>query len=145
MNGKKFVTILQVIAGFLLLALGTLGLLLPVLPTTPFVLAAFACFASLPKLRDRLMKLPFFSEHIKNYRERTGLTKKNLAISLIFLWGMLFISILHAKSLWLIVLLVSVGIAVTIHILAIAKPRQKTEWNLKHAKPIRAKEESDAG
>ncbi len=57
--------------GFLLLGLGAIGLLLPVWPTTPFVLAAAACFAGSPTIRARIMKIPFFREHIENYRLRT--------------------------------------------------------------------------
>ena len=139
MKGKKIINLLKVAAGFLLLGFGAAGLLLPVLPTTPFVLAAFACFASVPKLRGRLMRLPFFSEHIKNYRERAGLSKKSVAISLGFLWGMLLISILHVRALWLIVLLAAIGAAVTVHILVIARPKQKEAQKL-----VCVKEENDA-
>lgn len=139
MNGKKILVILQAAAGFLLLALGAIGLLIPVLPTTPFLLGAFACFASVPKLRAWLMRVPFFSEHIKNYRERTGLSKKNLVISLSFLWSMLTVSMLHVKTPWIIALLCAIGIAVTLHILTVARPKRKEAQ-----KPARVKEGNGA-
>jgi len=113
-------------AGFVLLGLGAVGLALPVWPTTPFVLAAAACFAGSPRMRERLVRMPFFGEHIRNYREGAGLSRRTLITSLIFLWGMLALSGLLAQKLWLIVLLLAVGAAVTFHLVKIAKPREQT-------------------
>lgn len=124
MNIASIKTILLVCAGFLLLGMGMIGLLLPVWPTTPFVLAAAGCFASTPRLHARMMKLPFFRDYIQSYREKNGLPKKTVAVSLIFLWAMLLLSALLVSSLWLRLLLLMVGAAVTTHILWIAKPRK---------------------
>ena len=107
--------------GFLLLGLGAIGLLLPVWPTTPFVLAAAACFAGSPSIWARIMKIPYFREHIENYRLRTGLSRRTVAVSLICLWGMLLLSILLTQTLPISVLLIAVGAAVTAHILRMAK------------------------
>lgn len=107
--------------GFSLLGLGAIGLLLPVWPTTPFVIAAFACFAGSPSVRARIMKIPFFCEHIENYRLRTGLSQRTVAVSLIYLCGMLLLSMLLTKTFLIAILLIAVGAAVTVHILWIAK------------------------
>lgn len=112
-------------AGFVLLGLGAVGLALPVWPTTPFVLAAAACFAGSPRMRERLARMPFFGEHIRNYRERGGLSRRTLITSLAFLWGMLALSGLLAQKLWLAALLLFVGAAVTVHLIMIAKPRRQ--------------------
>ena len=108
-----------------MLALGAIGLFLPIWPTTPFVLVASICFASTPALHSRIMKIPFVSEYIKNYKDRSGISGKTVAVSLIFLWSMLLISALNIKELWIILLLVLIGSAVTIHIVWIAKPRKR--------------------
>lgn len=115
---------LRVALGCLLLALGAIGLLLPVWPTTPFVLGAAACFASVPALHARIMKIPFVNEHIANYHNKKGLRKKTVTVSLVFLWAMLFVSGLLIKNLWVILCLFLVGFSVTLHILWVAGPRE---------------------
>jgi uncharacterized protein len=117
-------TVLLSGAGFLLLALGAIGLLIPVWPTTPFVLVAAGCFANNPKLQARIMSVPFFREYLTNYKDRKGLSRKTVAISLVFLWGMLLVSTFFARSAWVAGGLLLVGIAVTVHIVWIARPRK---------------------
>lgn len=111
--------------GFLLLGIGAVGVVIPILPTTPFVITASACFAGNPRVRAWLMKSRFFAEHITNYRQRTGLRKGTVTLSLGFLWGMLSLSMLAVGRLWVTLLLSGIGIAVTVHILWIARPKSK--------------------
>lgn len=113
-------------AGFVLLALGAIGLLLPVWPTTPFVICAAGCFSGSPRIRRLLFKVPFFREHIENYQTRSGLSRKTLTRSLAFLWGMLLLSCLWVQLLWVTLLLICVGAAVTLHLLHIARWKPKT-------------------
>ena len=109
--------------GFVFLALGAVGVFLPILPTTPFVLLSSACFSTSPALRAKIMKIRFFREHIENYQERKGLSRKTLAISLVYLWGMLsFSAFMIAKPLWYVILS-SIGIAVTIHLAVMARAK----------------------
>lgn len=114
--------------GLLSLGMGAIGLFLPVWPTTPFVLLAIGCFSSTPRLRAWVLKVPFFREHVENYEHRTGLSHKTLRLSLIWLWGMLLLSIMLLQKGWLALLLLLIGVAVTCHLLWMAKPRKvKTE------------------
>ncbi|HPB16324.1 MAG: YbaN family protein [Clostridia bacterium] len=117
----KLKTVLLTALGFVFLGLGAIGLLLPVWPTTPFVLASVACFSSAPRIKARIMKIPFFREHIENYEHRTGLSRKTVCYSMIWLWGMLILSMAIIRTFWIITLLLIVGVAVTIHILWMAK------------------------
>lgn len=114
---------LLIALGFVLLAVGAVGIFLPVLPTTPFVLAAAGCFSGSARLTGWLHKSRLFSDYIKNYKERTGLRKRTVIISLVFLWAMLGISIASIRALWSGILLPCIGIAVTIHILCMARPK----------------------
>ena len=118
-------TVLICCAGFLMLALGLIGIFLPIWPTTPFILVASGCFASVPALYSRILKIPFVNEYIKNYKDRRGVSRKTVAVSLIFLWVMLLIPALRTDKLWLMCLLALIGIAVTIHILLISRPGKR--------------------
>jgi uncharacterized membrane protein YbaN (DUF454 family) len=109
--------------GFFFLGLGAVGLLLPVWPTTPFVLLSAACFSVSPQIKARIMRIAFFREHIENYEKRTGLSRKTLIISLSWLWGMLLLSIVLTWTLWIACLLLAIGTAVTTHILWMARDR----------------------
>lgn len=56
--------------GWLCVALGTVGILLPVLPTTPFMLLAAACFAkSSPRFHRWLLANPVFGPIIINWQQ----------------------------------------------------------------------------
>lgn len=112
--------------GFSLLGLGAVGLFLPLWPTTPFVLASFACFSTSPRIRAQILQVPFFSEYIKHYEEGKGLTGRTVRVSLIWLWSMLVGSMLVVKTLWLTVLLIFIGSVVTLHILWIARAKKDT-------------------
>jgi uncharacterized membrane protein YbaN (DUF454 family) len=116
-------TILLTGLGSIFLGLGVIGLLIPVWPTTPFVLLSVACFSSTPQIKARIMRISFFREHIENYEHRTGLSRKNVQISMAWLWGMLLISVALLKDFWIRILLFLIGTAVTIHILLIAKSK----------------------
>ena len=74
--------------GWFFVALGVIGAFLPVLPTTPFLLLAVACFArSSPKLEAWLMEHKTFGPPLKNWRERGAISRraKIMAISLMAL------------------------------------------------------------
>lgn len=114
---------LLTVLGFLFLGLGAVGLLLPVWPTTPFVLLSAACFTCTPTLRAKIMKIEFFREHIENYEHRTGLRRKTVAISLGYLWGMMLLSMLLVRRWPVALLLCFIGAAVTAHILVMARKR----------------------
>ncbi len=119
--------ILLTALGFIFLGLGVIGLLLPVWPTTPFVLVSVACFSSSPQIKAQILKISYFREHIENYEFRNGLSRKTVWLSVVWLWGMLVISMVLIRSLWIALFLFLVGTSVTIHILymSIAKDRKK--------------------
>lgn len=120
----RFKTFVLTGLGFSFLGLGAVGLLLPIWPTTPFVLVSFACFSSSPVIRERIMRVPFFKEYIENYSKGKGLTTQTVWISLIWLWIMLIISMFVIHTFWLTLLLVFIGSLVTFHILWISKERE---------------------
>jgi len=111
--------ILLIIAGSLSVALGVIGIFLPILPTTPFLLLAAACYAkSSEKMYNRLLNNKYLGKYIRNYREQKGIPKKTKIIAISFLWISILLSAFTATELlWLRLLLITIAIAVTAHIL----------------------------
>ena len=120
----KIVNVVRIIFGFIFLAVGTIGIFLPVLPTTPFLLLAAACFACSPKLSAWLLKIGFLQDYYTNYKDRTGLKKSTIIGSLVFLWAMLIISMIAIHSLWAFILMPVIGITVSAHILIMSLPKK---------------------
>ncbi len=70
--------------GFVFVALGGLGLILPVMPTTPFLLLAAACFArSSPRFHDWLLNLHLFGPLIRNWQETRSIPKRAKLLAII--------------------------------------------------------------
>lgn len=122
-------TVVLTICGMLLLILGAIGAFLPILPTTPFVLAAAGCFSGTPRLQGYIMRIPFFREHITNYKQRRGIPRRTVIQSLVFLWGMLIFSMFRVESVFMPPMLFCIGIAVTIHLLIMSRPKERDKQN----------------
>lgn len=109
------------VSGFLLVIIGVIGIFLPVLPTTIFLILASACFIkSSPKANDWLRNHKILGQYIKNYQDGSGLTVKSKLFNLIFLWSMILLSaFLFTESLIIKLVLIAIAVGVTIHILMI--------------------------
>jgi len=112
---------LLISAGILSVGLATAGIFLPLLPTTPFLLLAAACFVrSSDRLYRWLINHKWFGHYIKNYREHKAITRRAKIVILLMLWGTLgYTAILVITSLTVRVLLLLVGLGVTLHILSL--------------------------
>ena len=121
---KKLKRLLLIVLGFALLALGAVGVALPVLPTTPFVLLAAACFsASSEKFYARLRSNRVFGPYIEHYHKKTGVRLSLKLGSIAFLWAGLGVSMVMVQTWWVYIILGAVGIGVTVHLLAIKTKR----------------------
>jgi hypothetical protein len=110
-----------IISGFLSLIIGVIGIFVPVLPTTPFILLAAMSFAhSSPKLYNWMIKKRYFGKIIQDYRDGKGLPASVVYFSISFLWVMILISVFFAtEALWLKLLLIAIAIGVSVHILSL--------------------------
>lgn len=106
------------VSGLLSLALGAVGIFLPILPTTPFVLLAAGCFsAANPRLYRWLLNTRHLGAFIRNYRNGAGVSRAVKRDALLFLWGTLSFSALLFRRPLVWGILCAVGIGVTTHIL----------------------------
>jgi len=117
----KVKRIIFVIAGTLFLIIGLIGIIIPVLPTTPFLLLAAACYIRGSKrIHNWMINNSLFGDFVKNYLERKGITIRQKITSLLFLWLTITISIYYLiDSFPIIILLFVIAIAVSVHILRI--------------------------
>lgn len=105
-------------AGWICVALGILGALLPLLPTTPFLLAALFFFGhASPRLAGWLLRWPLLRGYYENYRCGTGVPLRAKIISLVFLWLALGGSALLFHRWWYWAVLAAVGCGVSTHLL----------------------------
>lgn len=111
--------------GWLCVVLAAIGIVLPGLPTTPFLLLAAVCFSrSDPRFYDWLIANRWFGPYIRNYREGRGMTHRQKFFTLVPLWLALGSSgWLMTDRLWLRLVLAAVGAAVTAHILRLPRYR----------------------
>ena len=112
--------IIYIISGSVSLALGVLGIFIPLLPTTPFLLlSAFCYFRGSPRLYDRLIRDKYLGPYIRNFRENKAIPLRGKILCMIFLWGTILYCIFFvAVFLWLRILLLAVALGVSWHVLS---------------------------
>lgn len=106
------------VLGLFSVSLGIIGIFLPVLPTTPFILLSMYFFSKSNKdFNEYVMNNKWFGKHIRNYYENRSMTKSFKIKTILFLWFGLSIAILLQANEIVKIVLGVIGILVTIHIL----------------------------
>ena len=106
------------ILGSFFLFIGILGIILPLLPATPFLLLSSACYVrGSDRLHNWLMGNKYLGPYIVNIRDKRGMPVRAKIITVIVLWASLLISVFRVHSFVLKPLLFVVGIGVTTLIL----------------------------
>jgi uncharacterized membrane protein YbaN (DUF454 family) len=104
--------------GSLSLALGAVGVAIPVLPTTPFLLIALFCYLrSSHRLYDWLIHHRLFGRYLYNYVTYRAVPRNTKIGAMIILWFGLITSMILVDKLFVRLILLAVGIVVSIHIL----------------------------
>jgi len=108
--------------GWLSVALGVIGIFLPVLPTTPFLLLAAGCFArSSPRFYAWLVNHPRLGPWIRGYLDGEGIPLKGKVYAIGLMWLSIGVSCYLVPSPWARGFMLTSAVLVTIYIL-----RQKT-------------------
>ncbi len=114
---QKIIRAFFFFAGTTSLVLGAVGIVLPVLPTTPFLLLALACYLrSSERMTHWMLNNKYFGKYIRNYRAGKGIPLKTKLIAITTLWITISISSIIILNLWVALFLFIVAAAVTIHL-----------------------------
>ena len=110
-----------IIVGSFFTGLGIIGIFLPLLPTTPFLLLAAACYIkSSERLYNWLMNNKWIGRYIKNYLEGKGIPLKSKVLSISALWITIGYSVFFVVNIFPVrIILILIAIGVTIHLLSI--------------------------
>jgi hypothetical protein len=126
---SKLKRALYYMAGTISLALGIIGMVFPILPTTPFLLLSAACYVrSSEKAYNWLIHNKVFGKIIRDYLEGKGLPIKVKVITIILLWITIFLSIVFITTFWVQILLLIIASLVSIHI-SLIKPKSQQNKN----------------
>ena len=111
--------------GFISVALGVLGMVVPLLPTTPLLLLAAFCFArSSERFHAWLLSNRIFGETIRNYRDGLGLPMRQKVVTLAILWITMVSTSVFVVPLWSVrILLGAIACGVTVYLLSLPTRR----------------------
>jgi uncharacterized membrane protein YbaN (DUF454 family) len=112
--------VVYIVLGSVAFGLGIVGIFLPVLPTTPFLLLAAALwFKGSPRLYDWLLGNKYFGEYIRNFRENRAIPLRAKIVAVTLMWvTMLATAFLVIDAWWLRGSLITIAAGVTWHILS---------------------------
>ena len=118
---KKPIRLLLMILGTIFTAIGLIGIFLPILPTTPFLLLAAACYLrSSDRLYNWLLTNRVFGKYLKNYMEKKGIPLGVKIFTISLLWiTILFSAFVLIDIIWVRILLIIIAVGVTIHLIMI--------------------------
>jgi uncharacterized membrane protein YbaN (DUF454 family) len=117
---QKALRALLIAAGTICLALGAVGIFLPILPTTPFLLLAAACYLrSSERMHEWLLNNRWFGEYIKNYQAGRGIPLKTKIIAISVLWLAIVYSTIFVVNEILIaqIVLLTIAAGVSVHLI----------------------------
>ena len=116
---------LLVAAGTISVGLGVIGIFIPILPTTPFLLLAAACYLrGSQRSYNWLINNRIFGPYIRNYQEGKGISLKTKIFTIFLLWLTIGLSaFLVIDSLVVRIILICIALGVTFYICRIGKRR----------------------
>lgn len=105
-----------IILGSFFVFVGVVGIFLPGLPTTPFLLLASGCYVrSSRRLHGWLMRHPALGRYLEEFNRHKGIPKKTKAVSILVMWTMITLSaVMLAGQPAVVALLLLAGITGTV-------------------------------
>lgn len=113
------------VIGVVAVVLGVLGIFLPLLPTTPFLLLASACFArGSVRMHNWLRTNPVFGTYLREWEDGKGLPLRGKIVILLFMWCSMGYSMVRIGSPSLAAMLVLIGLGVTVYLVRFVPTRR---------------------
>lgn len=134
---SDFLRPVLVAAGTLCVVLGVIGVFVPLLPTTPLLLLAAACYArSSPRMLRWLLHNRWFGAYIRDWREGRGIPLREKVIAIAAIWLTIGVTtIWFISQTWLRAMLTAIALAVTMYLLRLPTNRRRMQGS---ANPNRA-------
>ena len=114
--------------GFVSLGLGIIGIPLPILPTTPFLLPSMACFAKSSKRFEKwLYQTKLYQTYVADYRETKSIAKERKKWILLQIYILMGISIYLAPIIWVKLALGALTIFITYYLLKVIPNKSENQ------------------
>lgn len=102
------------LGGHLSVVLGIIGAILPVVPSTPFMILAAYCYSkSSPRLHQKILNLPHIGSHVRDWEDHGLISVKAKILSIVLLGVMIGFSIYILKVTWLKIMLAIIALAIS--------------------------------
>ncbi|MBU2492421.1 MAG: YbaN family protein [Bacteroidetes bacterium] len=120
-SSNKFIRIIFIAAGWIFVGLGIIGIFLPVMPTTIFLIIAAACFArSSEKFYNQLLNNKYLGKYIRDYLENKGMPLRAKIIAIIMINTVIGYSAFFAvETYWVKILLLIIAVSLTVYLISL--------------------------
>jgi len=129
LHHSRLIRYLLIALGSVSVGLAVLGIFLPILPTTPFLLLAAWCYArSSERFYVWLMTHRIWGKYLRDYTSGKGVPRRLKMWTLTLLWAAIFVSaFLVVETTWVRVLLIAIACGVSIHVLKIRTMKNESK------------------
>lgn len=116
---SSIIRYVYVVLGILFCVLGVIGIFVPLLPTTPFLLLSAALFfRSSPRLYHLLLNYPHLGPYIRNFREHKAIPLRIKIISVSLVWLTILHAVFFLLDYWILeILLLILAVCISVYIL----------------------------
>ncbi|MCG8411514.1 MAG: YbaN family protein [Bacteroidales bacterium] len=126
-SDRKLIKYLLTFLGLVSLGLAVIGIFVPLLPTTPFLLLSATLFLkSSPRLYKWLLNHKYLGTYISNYLNYKVISLQTKIASLSLLWIVILGSVIfYTQNIFVKILLLVIAVGVSIHILSFKSKKEK--------------------
>lgn len=126
---KKIKRIIYIIVGFISLGLGCIGIIVPILPTVPFLLLTSFCFVrGSEKFNNWFINSKIYKKYLEGFTKNKMMTIRSEIILLTFVTLFLFISMWFSNNLVVSIVLLVLIICKYLYFIIFIKTVSKKEY-----------------